>query len=121
MKTIKLSDDEESDILVLKISLASSHFYLIAIYAHPLDKLRRMNALNLLERYLQNDLNEEQVIVVGDFNTDLTINKKYSKDEQAIFQNISNMTKFDRTSDYTWVIGGNEFKERRSCIDYVLS
>ena len=121
MKISRISEEEEVDILILKIFMANAHFYLIAVYLHPIDQCRRMNTLNLLERYTLDDLRDEQLVIVGDFNTDLTINKKYSKDEQKIFEDITKATKFEITSDYTWVLGGDEFKDKKSLIDFVLS
>ena len=121
MKISRISEEEEVDILILKIFMANAHFYFIAVYLHPIDQCRRMHTLNLLERYTLDDLRDEQLVIVGDFNTDLTINKKYSKDEQKIFEDITKATKFEITSDYTWVLGGDEFKDKKSLIDFVLS
>ena len=54
----------------------------MAVYLHPLDRSRRINVLNMIERYIYDNLKDEQLIIAGDFNYDLNTNKKYSKHEQ---------------------------------------
>jgi len=121
-ETLKLSlesNKDESDLILLKCLNAKSHFYLMAVYLHPLDQCRRIHVLNMMERYILVDLKDEQLIIAGDFNYDLNNNKKYSKNEQAQFQNISKATNRDFTSDHTWILGGDEFKTKKSIIDFV--
>jgi len=119
MKIIQESDKNESDFILLKCFNSKTHFYLLAVYLHPLDSNRRINVLNMIERYIFDDLKDEQLIIAGDFNYDLNTNKKYTKDEQKQFQNISKATDRDITSDHTWILGGDEFKDKKTLIDYV--
>ena len=119
MKIIQESDKNESDFILLKCFNSKTHFYLMAIYLHPLDSNRRINVLNMIERYIFDDLKDEQLIIAGDFNYDLNTNKKYTKDEQKQFQNISKATNRDITSDHTWILGGDEFKDKKTLVDYV--
>ena len=80
MKVENVLEEEESDIMILKIIISKEHFYVIAVYLHPLNQARRMHILNRLEKIIE-DLEDEKFIIAGDFNTDLTINKKYTKYE----------------------------------------
>jgi len=66
--------------------------------------------------------NKDKIVIGGDFNTNLFLNKNFSKIETEIFDKIKSKIVINANTDYTFAKGGDFTRQDgKSLIDFFLS
>ena len=112
----------EDGIIIAETEIASTRIFIIGVYIHSGSKVRRIDTLTILEKFILNCQDEDKIIIGGDFNTNLFDKKNFSKIETNIIDNIKHRVKIYENTQFSFAKGGDFSKSSgKSLIDFVLS